>query len=188
MKVLNNTIIENDKIIVRFVNINSKDLDTIFNLWTNPKVMNHVGFPNGIPTTKEKIKNQLISEKNSIFDAILMIDLKETGETIGHCFIDSPDKNSVSELDLKLLPEHWGKGFGTITLNILISYIFNNSNALFIQGTPNKNNLRSIKMQEKCNMKKTGEQFYEFPDNMKEYTKSIHTLTYRISREEWKRI
>ena len=78
--------------------------------------------------------------------------------------IGEPDEKGISEPDLKFFPQFFSKGFGSEVFNAIINYTFENTEAKIIQGTPNKNNIGSQKMQERAGLKKVGEDKYVFPE------------------------
>jgi len=49
--------------------ITEEEIDALFSLWTNSDVTKNVGFPNGVPYTKEKIRERLEQRNVSIFHA-----------------------------------------------------------------------------------------------------------------------
>jgi RimJ/RimL family protein N-acetyltransferase len=74
--------------------------------------MKYVGFPNELPITREEIRNMLYEQGEAVFDQMLVVELKQTGQVIGECKLPQPDENGIIEPDIKLLPAHWGSGYG----------------------------------------------------------------------------
>jgi len=161
-----------------------KDVDILFQLWNSPDVMRNVGFPGGLAISRSEIMEKLEREPGSFEDAILLAGTSR-GDIIGQCKIGKPDKSGISDFDIKLLPAHWGLGYGVELLGGLISHTFLHTSAQFVRGTPNKENTASIRMQEKCGLKLSGEGIYEFPASMREHTRPVHYLTYCMSRKGW---
>ena len=52
---------------------------------------------------------------------------------------------------------------------------------------PRVENIASIKMQEAAGMVRTGEDVYEFPESMRDFTMPVHCYIYKITREDWQR-
>jgi len=161
-----------------------KDVDILFQLWNSPDVMKNVGFPSGLAISKNEITEKLEMESGSFEDAILLAETSR-GDLIGQCKIGKPDKSGISDFDIKLLPAHWGLGYGVELLGGLISHTFLHTSAKSVRGTPNRENTASIRMQERCGLKLSGEGTYEFPASMREHTRPVHYRTYLMSRNEW---
>lgn len=179
------TIFTTKRLIIR--KVEEKDSLLFYRLWTDGKVMKFVGFPKGLNITEEEIKNGILKQSEDEYNKPLVIQLKETGETIGECKLGLPDKNGISETDVKLLPEFHGKGYGKEIKKNLVDYLFTNTDCSGIKATPNKLNIASQKMQEAVGASKVGEASYKFPDHMREYTEEVHFYIYVLYRKDWER-
>lgn len=178
-------VFETERLIIR--KINEKDLDFLYKLWTNTKVMVNVGFPKGLRINKKEIMNKYINKKSdSEFNQVLIAMKKETKEPIGECKLGLPDKEDISETDIKLLPEFWGHKYGVEIKKGLVNYIFKNTKAKGIKATPNMHNIASQKMQEEIGAKKIGDtQTFYFPEKMQDYTTPVTCYTYIIFKKDW---
>jgi len=165
----------------------AKDVDLFYHLWTDPRVMRHVGFPRGLRVTRRELADRLASQGSSPFEQLLVVILKASGEAIGACKVARPDEEGIAEPDLKLLPEHWGHKYGAEAWRALVAYEFTHTDCEAVHGTPNVGNIASIKMQEAAGGVRIGEGLYEFPETMREYTTPVHYYTYRVSRVDWER-
>jgi len=163
------------------------DIDALFRMWNSPDVMRNVGFPEGLAISRDEIAQKLEKEPASFENAILLVE-RSDGNLIGQCKIGKPDKSGISDFDVKLLSEYWGLGYGMEILQGLISHTFTHTAAKFVRGTPNRENTASIRMQERCGLKLSGEGVYEFPAGMRQRTQPVHYLTYLMSRKEWETI
>lgn len=181
-----NVIIQTPRLTIRKSEISDQDVDLFLNLWNNPEVMKFVGFPRGLNITREKITDIIKTEDKSEFDCKLIVVEKETNTAIGECKLGNPDKEGISETDVKLLPEYWGQGYGTEIKKALVDYLFNNTNCSAVMGSPNKLNLASQKMQEAVGGKRVAEDVYVFPEKMKSFTQDVHCYIYMVFREDWK--
>ncbi len=179
------TIFETKRLIIR--KSEEKDTPLFYSLWTNGEVMKFVGFPKGLKVTEEEIKDGILKQSEDEYNKPLVVQVKEPGETIGECKLGLPDKNGISETDVKLLPEFHGKGYGKEIKKGLVDYLFTNTNCSGIKATPNKLNIASQKMQEAVGACKVGESSYKFPDHMKEYTEDVHSYIYILYRKDWER-
>lgn len=162
-----------------------EDVDFFYQLWTNPQVMIHVGFPQGLPITRAEIQDRLAAAGMSPFNRLLVIDLNSTGQSIGECHMHAPDPNGIASTDVKLLPAFWGYRYGIEVKRGLLDYIFTHTDAAAVEATPNVNNVASIKMQEAVGAKRAGETVHQFPPSMQGYTTPVHAYIYRVSRVDW---
>lgn len=178
-------IFETKRLIVRKAILSDNDINLFFSLWTNPDVMKFVGFPKGLNITKEEICKIIREQKNSEYDNKLVIELKDDRQLIGECKLGFPDENGISETDVKILPQFWGKGYGTETKKGLIDYLFTHTDCKGVKATPNKLNIASQKMQSRVGGKKVGEGIYRFPEYMREYTVDVEYYVYIVSRRDW---
>lgn len=161
------------------------DIDLYYALWTNPDVMKHVGFPQGIPITRDEMKEKPFERGETEFDQLLVVELKETEQAIGECKLSRPNNESVVEPDIKLLPVHWGNGYGREIWMEIVSYLFENTDCDVIQTTPNVDNIAAIKIYEAAGAVREGEDVYHFPESMQEYTTPMHCYIYQLYRADW---
>ncbi len=172
---------------IRKARPSERDVDLLYRLWTSPEVMKFVGFPHGLRITAEEVKTQLAGQADSEYDVRLLVELNRTGQCIGECKLGRPDRDGVSETDVKLFPEFWGQGYGTEIKRGLVAYLFGNTDCKCIQATPNRANIASQKMQEAVGARRIGEGVFHFPANMTEYTVDVPYYRYRVYREDWEK-
>jgi RimJ/RimL family protein N-acetyltransferase len=165
----------------------AKDVELLYDLWTDGRVMAWVGFPRGLRTTREEIHEKIASQGGSEFDRLLLAELIATGETIGECKMKRPDEDGVSGTDVKLLPDFWGHRYGVEIKAGLLAYLFAHTECSCVEATPNVNNVASVKMQEAVGGIRVGEAVYEFPEAMRDFTTSVHHYVYRVYRSHWER-
>jgi RimJ/RimL family protein N-acetyltransferase len=178
-------VFETERLRIRKARLNDEDVNFFHNIWTNPAVMVLVGFPEGLRITREDIRASIRDQDGTEYDKKLVVELKETSKAIGECKLGTPDERDVSETDVKLLPEYWGKGFGTEIKRGLVNYLFENTDCKSIKATPNKNNIASQKMQEAVGGRRVGEGVFEFPEEMKDYTIDVPYYLYVVYKEDW---
>lgn len=179
----NTTVFTTDRLSVELATVEHVDL--YFDLWTDPRVMSNVGFPKGIPISKDKIREQLERQPTSELKGLLVVVLKATGEAIGECKMHAPDEQGIARTDIKLLPELWGHKYGVEVKRGLLAHLFTHTDCVAVEATPNVENIASIKMQEAVGGVRTGESIDEFPDSMKDYTRPVHHYTYVVHRSVW---
>jgi len=174
---------ETPRLIVRVAT--SDDASFITSLWSDPDVMRHVGFPRGIPTAAEDVPRRIECGKG--LDALLVARLRASGEPIGQCMLGTSDSFGVCEPDIKLAPTFWGRGYGRELWAALVDQLFRHSACATARGTPNVENMASIRMQESAGMRRVGGGTFEFPDSMKPFTEPVPYALYEITRDEWER-
>jgi len=162
-----------------------EDTDVFYALWTDPRVMTNVGFPQGLPVTQDELKKTLSGQKGSEFERLLVVQLKATCQIIGECKLSRPDNDGVAQPDVKLIPEFWGHKYGVEIWRGLVDYQFTHSDCSVVQATPNIENAASIKMQEAVGHMRIGEAVHIFPEHMQSYTTPVHHHIYRLNRADW---
>lgn len=162
------------------------DANPLYALWTDPQVMTFVGFPQGLPITREEIAASLEKQDPAqVFDRYLVVQLRATGEVIGECKLGLPDEEGVAETDVKLFPQFWGHRYGQEIKRGLVDYLFRHTNCTAVQATPNVNNAASIAMQEAVGGVRVGEITFAFPPEKRAYTTPVHAYVYHVYRANW---
>ena len=162
-----------------------QDAELAHSLWTDPRVMRNVGFPNGLRVTLDDVRNDILNRVRSEFTQILIARLKSTQEAIGQCVMHPPDEQGIAETDVKLLPVYWGHRFGIEIKQGLLDYLFTHTDCEAVQATPNVGNIASIKMQEAVGGVKVGESVHEFAEEMQAFTTPVRHYIYRVYRQDW---
>jgi [ribosomal protein S5]-alanine N-acetyltransferase len=175
-----------DRLIVRAAT--PDDAAMFHTLWTDPAVMRHVGFPQGLRMTADQIRAQLAGQADSPFEQYLVIELKATGQAIGECKMIRPDSAGIAETDVKLLPAFWGHRYGVEVKRGLLDYLFTHTDCRAVQATPNINNIASIKMQEAVGGVRVGEGVFQVPPAMQGYRTAVPHYIYHVYREIWERL
>jgi RimJ/RimL family protein N-acetyltransferase len=177
------TILTTPRLVVRFAT--TDDAPLFYDLWTNPQVMVHVGFPQGLPITVQEIHNQILGREHSPFTQLLVVALRDSHQAIGECHMSRPNEDLVCTTDVKLHPKYWGQHFGVEVKRGLLHYLFNQTDCLAVEATPNKANLASIKMQEAVGGVRIGEGVFHFPESMTADTVPVPHYIYRVYRDDW---
>lgn len=181
-------VFETERVVVRKAQNTESDIDNFYNLWNNPKVLQLVGFPNGLGISRLEIQKIFAKNAKSEYDSRLVVTEKETGYFIGECKLGSPDIKGISETDVKLLPEFQGQGFGKEIKQGLCHYLFSNTKCQIVQATPNKLNIASQKMQEFCGGKKVGEKIWQAPKDSTILRTDVHAFIYHIHKHDFYKI
>jgi ribosomal-protein-alanine N-acetyltransferase len=166
------------------------DSDLILSLWTDPRVMANVGFPQGLKTTRQEILSRIEQDTYELspFDSLLVAELKSDWMVIGQCLMHLPDEDGIASTDIKLLPAYWGQKYGSEIKRGLVDYLFSNLDCLAVDATPNVENIASIRMQESVGAVRIGEAVHTFPESMDEYTQPVHHYIYRVYRAAWEQL
>jgi RimJ/RimL family protein N-acetyltransferase len=176
-------VFETERLIVQKATVD--DVAHFYVLWTNPQVMEHVGFPQGLKVTRRQVENLIRDQGDGAFNGRLLILLKATGEKVGEAALHLPKEDDIAETDVKLLPRFWGNKYGVEVKQGLVDYLFTHTDCSVVQASPNVNNTASIKMQESVGGICVGEKVHEFPDHMRDYTQDVHAYIFHVRREDW---
>lgn len=179
-------IFDTTRLIIR--SATEEDAQFLFALWTEPRVMSNVGYPQGLRITQKEVL-QGIQRQNpaSEYDKYLLVDRKSDGETVGECKLGSPDENGIAHTDVKLWPAFWGHKYGVEIKRGLVDYLFRFTDCTAVEATPNVDNVASIKMQEAVGGVRVGEGVFTFPESMQSYTRPVPHYVYRVFRSDWER-
>ena len=164
-----------------------RDVELLYELWTDPRVMANAGFPHGLRITREEIEERLRKPSGSEFEQLLVVELATTGQSIGQCIMHHPNDEGLAETDIKLLPASWGHKYGVEVKRGLVAHLFTHTNCTIVGASPNVGNIASIKMQEAVGGVRVDEAVYEFPESMRDYTTPVHHYIYHVYREDWER-
>ncbi|MEW6231653.1 MAG: GNAT family protein [Chloroflexota bacterium] len=143
--------IRGEKITIR--DTTREDLADVMALWNDGRVMQWVGFPNGLGYDKEKIIkwfDKLQSESNRHHFVVY-------AESIGFCgevyyAVDKP--HGRAKLDIKFVPEAQGQGFATDALKTLIRHVFETEKDVKVVWTePWEINTTARKLYARCGLK-----------------------------------
>jgi RimJ/RimL family protein N-acetyltransferase len=179
-------VFETERLRVRTATV--EDAELIYELWTDPRVMANVGFPQGLRTTLKEISNIIQKPFESEFEQLLVVERTESGQPIGQCLMHLPNEEGIAETDIKLLPVHWGHRYGVEVKRGLLAHLFAHTDCVAVHATPNVENVASIKMQESVGGVRIGGGVHEFPESMREYTAPVHYYVYEVSRENWQQL
>ena len=182
-----------------------EDVSFLLLLWGMPEVMRYADeFPAYRGWTKsgpaEAAWERYVSRRADLGPGYTQLILKlEDGTRIGESFFAplpegytfgpwSKPAGMLSLMgDIKLLPEYWGRGYGTELKRALVDHLFRHTDCDVVQGTPNVDNVASIRMQEAAGAVRVSEREYEFPEHMRHYTAPVRSYVYHVRRADWER-
>jgi len=163
----------------------TEDATFIHALWTSPAVMRYVGFPRGLDVSVDDVRRQVKATNDTDFGSRLIVECADDGRRIGQTKLGIPDKDGICEPDIKLHPEVWGHGYGTELWNALIDYAFEHSDARIVQGTPNRHNTASVRMQMGAGMRTVDEGVFDGHLEKVPGAVPVPYLKLQITRREW---
>lgn len=145
---------------LKFTEATWDDLTQIHILQSTPEVdrYNTLGIPKSIEVTRTVMRSAIEDHKNpkrTLFCWIIR--LKDSNEFIGICGLSLiAERFRLGEIYYNLIPEFWGKGFGTETAKAQISFCFNQLKLHRVEAGVATENSRSIGVLEKCGMTNEG--------------------------------
>ena len=130
-------------------NAGETDATQLASWWNDGSVMAHAGFPNGVNTNEERIKEQIKNYTDQ--HRVLMIEYK--GKAIGEMNYEFSDDDRC-EIGIKICDSTYQeKGLGRVILTLFIEELFKmGAKTIFL--TTNLNNNRAQHVYEKLGFKK----------------------------------
>jgi len=162
------------------------DASYLADLWNDGRVMRFVGFPAGLDLSEGDVLAQLAAEPEGVLNRRLMVETR-AGEVIGQAKLGAADDEGVAYTDVKLHPHHWRQGYGTEIKRALVDWQFTHTSCLAVQGTPNKLNVASIRMQEAVGGRRVKEGVFRFAPDDPRQTCDVPYYEYRVFREDWEK-
>ncbi|WP_455498169.1 GNAT family N-acetyltransferase [Coprobacter sp.] len=160
---------ETDRLIIR--NMVEDDLDVMLSIYSQEKNMRYIS-DGKYNWTIEELKNKYCCINRSYPEGygIFIVEVKDLGIIIGEAGLFCFDReNEVFELGYILDSAYWSKGYGTEICRGLINYAFTSLKAECVLARMYASNKASVRLCEKCGMKKwnsgiaeNGKKFYEY--------------------------
>ena len=128
-----------------------KDAEVLLSWWNDGEIMAHAGFPLGLNTTIDKIKENI--KKNCDTRELMLIEVD--GLPVGE--LNYKIKDNIADFGIKICNKTFQNvGLGPIILNKLFKYLFEEKNVDKITCNTNLNNIRSqLVYEKKMQMKRT---------------------------------
>lgn len=168
--------LKQDNLVIRAVA--KEDAECLCKWWSDGAIMAHAGFPNGLKTDVDKLRERLDKQKDreSSKTLIIEIDSKPVGE------MSFSIDNGIAEIGIKICDfSYQEKGFGTKVLNMLITYLFNKKSVEKIVLDTNLRNTRAQHVYEKLGFKKVCVRGNSWEDQLGELQSSVD---YELVRKE----
>ena len=141
--------------------VEARDADAFFALNSHPDVMRFTGEPplGWIDEARAAIENY--PDFETVGFGRWACVLKATGSFIGFCGLKRLDALGVVDVGFRFLPEHWGKGLATEACKASIAFGFEVLGLERIVGLVLPQNAASIRVLEKCGLRREGTVGYE---------------------------
>ncbi|MBE6936466.1 MAG: GNAT family N-acetyltransferase [Ruminococcaceae bacterium] len=140
-----------DRLTIR--NAGPADAATLCRWWNDGAVMAHAGFPNGLGTTEEAIREKLRSDSDETSRRLM---IERDGTPIGEMSFHNLGEGRV-EIGIKICEAtEQEKGYGTTLLRMLFHALYQELCYQIIQIDTNLSNTRAQHVYEKLGAIKTG--------------------------------
>lgn len=167
-----------DNVTIR--NADVRDVELLCAWWANGTVMAHAGFPNGLATDKDALKERIINQKNKIDRQLFVIE--ENNYRVGELNYRKTDEFEY-EIGIKVCDFNLhSKGIGTKALTLLISYLYEKLHAKRIHLDTNLNNVGAQKFYERLGFKKYDTKIDVWKDQVGEMQSVVY---YELDKESF---
>lgn len=145
-------LIETNRLILRKITMNDSN-DLFINWGSDIKTNEFLTFKchESEDTTKKMINYWLKKYQNNGYEWGIV--LKDTNEMIGIISADTSYKYSTIEIGYSISSKYWNNGYTTEAIKEIINYLFKECNYKIIEAIIPSDNIASIKVAEKCDMK-----------------------------------
>jgi len=159
-------------------NAESSDAELLCAWWNDGKIMAHAGFPNGIHTTVEEIRNSLATDTDDRRRHIIEYDGRPIGE------MDYRNKGgNTAEIGIKICDfTMQEKGLGTMLLSLFIDALFHRGYDKIIVDTNTKNKRAQHVYENKLGFKKVHVHENAWRDQSGELQSAID---YELTKDDW---
>ena len=157
----------------------SYDAELLCRWWNDGVIMTHAGFPDGINTTAEKIRNSLTADTNDTHRRHI---IEYNGAPIGEMNYRNKGEG-VAEIGIKICDfTQQEKGLGTTLLSMFIEALFNERGYEKIILDTNIKNKRAQHVYEKLGFNIVGIREQAWRDQSGEMQSAVD---YVLAKEEW---
>jgi aminoglycoside 3-N-acetyltransferase len=167
--------------LARVARPDARDVRLIHQIWSDPRVMAPVGFPEGLGLELEDVRRELEEQPGRLIGSVLLVETSD-GAFVGQARMGPLDDELVSETDLKLLPEYQRQGLALELKKAMLEFLFCHSRCECVRSMPRKENLASIALQDCVGALRVGEGHWrEKPED-----DGFEHWIYELTRERWK--
>ena len=145
-------LIETNRLILRKITMDDSN-DLFINWGSDIKTNEFLTFKchESEDTTKKMINYWLKKYQNNGYEWGIV--LKDANEMIGIISADTSYKYSTIEIGYSISSKYWNNGYTTEAIKEIINYLFKECNYKIIEAIIPSDNIASIKVAEKCEMK-----------------------------------
>jgi len=170
-----------------------EDADGLVRLWTDGRVMRHVGFPNRLSVTRDDVLETIARARQAREigrDSYrLAVTDRHTGEFMGEAAVGQVEPDGTSRPDIKLLPHFWGRGYGAEVISLLVDFTFGFTAATRIVLEPNVENAGARKAYTRAGFRPVGEAKRVDSRETRPEARGTVLVVYNdfvLKREEWR--
>ncbi len=139
-----------DRVTIRTTTL--QDLADLMTLWNDGRVMQWVGFPNGLGYDEEKIAHWFETLQSQPFRHHFVVHVDDVG-FCGEVYYAVDQAHRRAALDIKFVPSAQGRGLATDALQTLIRHIFQVEKEVDVVWTePWQDNIASRKLYARCGL------------------------------------
>lgn len=158
--------LESKDIVIRMAE--NSDAPILYRWWSDGAVMAHAGFPNGLDTSVERIRQQI--ENTNDQNRLLMIDYRS--QPIGEMNFREVDEETVA-IGIKICQEdQQNRGLGRVVLSMLIKELFKTGYKKIVLDT-NLKNTRAQHVYETLGFKKINIRYHSWKDQLGEFQSAV---------------
>ena len=139
-----------------YYNLTAEDIDLIFLLHSYPEVTryNTLGIPKDIHVNKRALSQKLNPSDLTHLGWTIHNSVNQFIGEVG--LVLAPTRFNKAEISYSLLPSFWNNGYATEVVTHFIRYVFNDLQLHRLEAGVAINNKASIRVLEKCGLKKEG--------------------------------
>lgn len=166
-------ILESDRIRLRLPR--SNDLDNIFRLGSNPRVMQFIT-PGKVQSRSEAridLQKRIATACDDL--GYWVAEVRQTGEFLGWMALKQMEDKKEVEMGYRFLEEYWGKGYATEGGRKILEYAFRTLYLERVAAVALEENRASTRVMEKLGMRFSHRGYYYH----------THCVCYEISRQEY---
>lgn len=161
-------LLQNKELTIR--NAAAGDASRLCNWWNDGSVMAHAGFPEGLGTTVEEVKQGLLKDSDEAGRRLIM---EADAEPLGEMNYRNVG-NKIAEIGIKICePSKQEKGYGTRLLAMLVHALFMDLGYGKIILDTNVNNSRAQHVYEKLGFRKIRVNKDAWKDQLGEWQSSV---------------
>lgn len=147
------TVINSDRLVLTPLTENDFSDIHLMNCFPEVAQYNTIGIPAALSVTSAMLQKVMADPTKNVW----VMRGKNTGVYVGEVGLNlSASKYAKGEIHYSLLPEHWGKGYASETVQAIINYGFETLKLHRIEAGVAVENTKSVNLLEKARMRREG--------------------------------